>query len=196
MVNGDPSRKSAMIRPAAAKSVLAALAGAILLSGCATKGYVNERIAALEARQNGRIDAVDRTAQDALGRATAAGKLAEGKFVYSVVMSDDSVRFPTGQATLSTEAEARLAELAKKLIADNRNVYLEIQGHTDDAGSPRNNLRLGQARADAAMMFLHKQGVPSVRMSTISYGEAQPVAPNATPEGRAKNRRIVVVVLQ
>jgi outer membrane protein OmpA-like peptidoglycan-associated protein len=172
-----------------------ALLGALALSGCATKTYVNEQISALEARQNTRIDAVDRTAQDALARATAAGKLAEGKFVYSVVMSDDAVKFPTGKADLSPEAEAKLAELARTLISENRNVYLEIQGHTDDVGVPGNNLRLGQARADAAMIFLHGKGIAANRMSTISYGESQPVAPNTTAEGRAQNRRIVVVVL-
>lgn len=168
---------------------------ALLLGGCASRDYVDQRVSALETRQNARIDAVDRTAQEALARATAAGKLAEGKFIYSVVMSDDAVKFPTGRADLSPEAEKRLTELAQKLIADNKNVYLEIQGHTDNVGTPARNLRLGQARADAALLFLHRQGVPATRMSTISYGEAQPVAPNNTAAGRAQNRRIIVVVL-
>jgi peptidoglycan-associated lipoprotein len=164
---------------------------ALLLSGCATKEYVDSRVASL----NNRIDGVDRTAQDALSRATAAQKLAEGKFVYSVVLSDESVKFPFAKADLSPTAETRLAELAKQLITDNRNVYLEIQGYTDNVGTPARNLRLGQARADAAMLYLHRQGVPANRMATVSYGEAQPVAPNTTADGRAKNRRITVVVL-
>ncbi|BAK66961.1 OmpA family protein [Sphingobium sp. SYK-6] len=179
----------------ALRPALAALGCAALLGGCATKTYVNEQIGALEARQNARIDAVDRTAQEALERAKAARQLAEGKFVYSVVLSDDKVHFPTGSAALSREAEKGLAELAQKLIAENRNVFLEIQGYTDNVGSAASNLRLAQARADAAMLFLHKQGIRANRMSTIAYGEAQPVAPNTTPEGRAKNRRIVVIVL-
>lgn len=184
-----------MVRPLSPRLLLVPLAAAALLGGCATKSYVNEQISALEARQNTRMDAVDRTAQEALARATAASKLAEGKFVYAVVMSDESVKYPTGGAALSREAESRLAELAQKLIAENRNVYLEIQGHTDDVGTPASNLRLAQARADAAMVFLHRQGIAANRMATIAYGEARPVAPNDSPEGRTKNRRIVVVVL-
>jgi len=178
------------------KLALASLAASMLLGGCATRSYVDEQIGALEARQNARMDAIDETARQALARAEAAGKLAEGRFVYSVVLSDDSVKFPTGSAALSHAAEMNLAALAQRLIAENRNVYLEIQGYTDDVGNPANNLRLGQARADAAMIFLHKQGIAANRMSTISYGEAEPIAPNNSAEGRAKNRRITVVVLQ
>ena len=185
-----------MFHPTAPRTLLVALAATVGLSGCATQSYVDERISALEARQNSRIDAIDRTAQDALSRATAAGKLAEGKFVYSVVKSDDAIHFPSGRAALSAYAEKRLADLAARLIAENRNVYLEIQGHTDAVGTPVRNLRLGQSRADAVMMFLHAKGVPASRMTTLSYGESQPVAPNTTEEGRAKNRRIVIVVLQ
>lgn len=184
------------------KSAILALSTAILLGGCATKGFVREQVSALETRQNARMDAADtrmggieKTAQDALARADAAGKLAEGKFVYSVVLSDDSVKFPTGKAELSPEAEATLGALAQRLITENKNVYLEIQGYTDDRGAPANNLRLGQMRADSAMMFLHKQGIAASRMTTMSYGESEPVASNATAEGRASNRRIVVVVL-
>jgi outer membrane protein OmpA-like peptidoglycan-associated protein len=173
------------------RRILIALAGSVLLSGCATKQYVDDRVNALSRR----IDATDKTAQDALARAQAAAKLAEGKFVYSVVLSDDAVKFPTGKADLSSEAEKRLAELARKLIAENRNVYLEIQGHTDDVGTPANNLRLAQARADATMLFLHRQGIAANRMSTVSYGESQPQVPNKTAQDRAQNRRIVIVVL-
>lgn len=173
------------------KAVAPAVISAVMLGGCATKEYVDQRVGALETR----VAAVDRTAQDALARATAAQKLAEGKFVYSVVLSDDSVKFPFAKADLSPEAETKLSELAKKLISDNKNVYLEIQGYTDDVGTPARNLRLAQARADAAMMYLYRQGIAANRMATISYGEDQPIAPNNTPEGRAKNRRITVVVL-
>jgi len=171
------------------------LLGAVLLGGCATKGFVREQVAALEAKQNGRIEGVDKTARDALMRADAAGKLAEGKFVYSVVVTDDTVKFPTDRSALSPQAQTTLAALAQKLIADNKNVFLEIQGFTDDVGDPDYNLKLGQSRADAAYRFLHRQGIAANRMTSISYGEESPVAPNDTPEGRATNRRIAVVVL-
>ena len=56
-------------------------------------------------------------------------------------------------------------------------------------------MRLGQARAEAVRLFMNQQGVALNRMSTISYGATSPVSPNATPDGRAQNRRVVVIVL-
>ena len=114
---------------------------AVGLGGCATKDYVNEHVATVDARvtaTQGQVDQheahltqLDQTTKDALDRATAAGKLAEGKFLYSMVLSDDSVKFPVDSAKLSPEAEQRLTDFADKLKNDNRNVYVEIQGHTD-----------------------------------------------------------------
>jgi len=142
-----------------------------------------------------RLGATDKTAQDALSRATAAGKLAEGKFDYAVTLSDDSVKFPTNVHKLSEEAQARLTELATRLKNDNKNVYLEIQGHTDSTGSPEYNEKLGEERAEAARLFLNKQGVALNRIATISYGQDAPVAPNNTRDGRAQNRRVVIIVM-
>jgi outer membrane protein OmpA-like peptidoglycan-associated protein len=96
---------------------------------------------------------------------------------------------------LSSEADQRLTEFAEKLKGDNRNVYLEIQGHTDSTGPDSANQRLGEERAEAVRLFLNQQGVPLNRMSTISYGKADPVAPNKTRTGRAQNRRVVLIVM-
>jgi outer membrane protein OmpA-like peptidoglycan-associated protein len=188
------------IRRVAALS--SALAAAATLGGCASKSFVREQIAmaqqqqaGVDTNQDGRITTADQTANEALHRADAAGKLAEGKFNYSVVLSDASVKFPVDKSALSDEAKARLGQLAGQLKADNRNVYLEIQGFTDSTGSDDGNLRLGQARADAAYRYLHEQGIAANRMATISYGEEHPVASNDTRDGRAENRRIAVVVL-
>ena len=143
----------------------ALLLGTFGLSGCATKRYVGEEVskssAASEKRINEvesqvetaqskirdhdtRITELDKSTRDALERAQAAGKLAEGKFVYSLVLSDDAVKFPTSTCALSKEAEAKLAEFAEKLKAENKNVYLEIQGHTDSTGSSDAQLQAGR----------------------------------------------------
>ena len=176
----------------------AMLLGATSLAGCATKDFVNEQVGVVSARVDGhetRIQGVDATAREALQRADAAGKLAEGKFLYQVVLSDDSVKFPVNRDALSPEAEQRLTELVQRLKAENRNVYLEIQGHTDSAGDEHMNEQLGQARAEAVRRYLSDQGIALNRMATISYGETKPVAPNNTREGRAQNRRVAIVVL-
>lgn len=174
----------------------AALTGAVLAlglaaSGCASHRFVRDNIAVVDTR----VTEVEGTAGEALARANAAHKLAEGKFLYEVVLADDSMKFPVDEDALSPEAEARLAELVQRLKAENRNVYLEIQGHTDATGDAEYNERLGAARAEAVRRFLSRDGIALNRMATISYGEEAPVAPNETPEGRAQNRRVAIVVL-
>jgi outer membrane protein OmpA-like peptidoglycan-associated protein len=183
----------------------AILVGAVGLSGCATKQFVRDNVAVVnqkadanQARLNqddAQLANLDRNSREALERAQAAGKLAEGKFLYSMVLSDDSVKFPVNRAELSAEAQTRLMDFVQKLKADNKNVYLEIQGHTDSTGSAPHNMTLGEQRAEAVRLFMNQQGVPLNRMSTISYGQTSPVAPNTTRAGRAQNRRVVVIVM-
>ena len=187
-------------------TAIAAIAvSALALGGCATKDYVNQQVASVDAKnqatqkqvdeQNTHLTKLDQTTQDALNRAKAAGKLAEGKFLYSMVLSDDSVKFPSDSSKLSPEAQQRLLDFVEKLKNDNRNVYLEIQGHTDATGPDALNLRLGEQRAEAVRLFLNQHGVALNRMSTISYGEKDPVASNKTRAGRAQNRRVVLIVM-
>lgn len=192
------------------------LLGTFGLAGCASKSYVSQEVSKSSASSEKRINEVetqveatqsqvkdhdtriselDKTTREALERAEAAGKLAEGKFVYSLVLSDDAVKFPLNGHQLSNEAEAKLKDFADRLKSENKNVYLEIQGHTDATGSKDYNYKLGEFRAEAVRLFLNKQGIALNRMSTISYGEDEPVAANKTRQGRAKNRRVVVVVL-
>jgi outer membrane protein OmpA-like peptidoglycan-associated protein len=194
----------------------ALLLGAFGLAGCATKTYVGEEVSKsstatekhisqvesqVEATQtkvkehDKQITELDKTTRDALERAQAAGKLAEGKFVYSLVLSDDAVKFPVNGHDLSPESMTMLDDFANRLKAENKNVYLEIQGHTDATGSDSYNYDLGHQRAESVRRYLNQKGVALNRMSTISYGKDEPVDSNKTKEGRAKNRRVVVVVL-
>lgn len=176
---------------------LATTQGAVTTQGQQLNS-VNGQLSSVNGQLNsmsGQMTQIDGTAKDALDRATAAGKLAEGKFIYSVVLSDDGVKFPVSSTQLSPEAKSRLDDLASKLKSDNKNVYLEIQGYTDATGAPAANQKVGQDRAEAVRRYLSTQGVPLSRMNTISYGEDNPVADNKTRAGRAQNRRVVVVVL-
>ena len=180
-----------------------AMAGVVMMvgltaSGCASHRFVRDNVAVVDARVDAtdqHLSQVEGTAGQALQRANDAHKLAEGKFLYQVVLSDDSVKFPTDAAALSPEAEQRLAQFAQRLAGENKNVYLEIQGYTDATGTPQHNDELGEQRAEAVRRFLNRQGVALNRMATISYGQEQPVASNDTPEGRSQNRRVTIVVL-
>ena len=191
---GDCSKGGLTLQKAISRSV--ALAGVLAVaalgtSGCASHEYVRDQVGIADEHTT----RVEGTAKEALDRANAAHKLAEGKFLYEVVLSDDSVKFPVNGDELSPEAQARLDELVSRLKSENRNVYLEIQGFTDGRGDRRYNERLGAARAESVRRYLNRQGVALNRMATISYGEEDPVASNKTPEGRAQNRRVTIVVL-
>jgi peptidoglycan-associated lipoprotein len=188
------------LKPAIFATVVAV--AAVSLGGCATKDFVNQQVSAEDtkvqanqAQTDQHLNQLDQSTKDALERATAAGKLAEGKFLYSMVLSDDSVKFPVDGAKLSPEAQQRLTDFADKLKTDNRNVYLEIQGHTDAKGPEPLNEQLGEKRAEAVRLFMNQHGVPLNRMATISYGKQDPVADNKTRQGRAENRRVVLVVM-
>jgi peptidoglycan-associated lipoprotein len=188
----------------------AVMAGAMVLGmaglgGCATEKYVNEHVAAVDTRvtdvstrvadHDTKIATLDQTSRDALQRATAAGKLAEGKFLYSEVLTDDSMKFGVSKAALSPEAQARLDAFVEKLKTDNRNVYVEVQGHTDATGSKDYNYKLGEERAEAVRRYLNEHGVALNRISTISYGADVPAQPNNNRAGRQANRRVVLIVL-
>ena len=72
---------------------------------------------------------------------------------------------------------------------------IELQGHTDSTGSDAYNLKLSQQRADSVRAFLMQAGVPAEQVVAKGYGESQPTATNATEQGRALNRRVVMNVL-
>jgi peptidoglycan-associated lipoprotein len=186
--------------------------GVASLGGCATKKFVNEQVGMVSTRvddvsgkvsdvsarvadHDTKLATLDQTSRDALQRATAAGKLAEGKFLYQEVLTDDSMKFGVSKAKLSPEAQARLDAFVDKLKSDNRNVYVEIQGHTDATGSKEANYRLGEERAEAVRRYLNEHGVALNRISTISYGADVPAAPNKNRAGRQANRRVVLIVL-
>ena len=159
-------------------------------------GRLNQAEASLKSHDE-RLNAISKTAQEALDRAVAAGKLAEGKLLYEVVMTQDTLRFATEKANLSEEAKAALDEFATRIKAEGKPVFIEIQGHTDSRGPAAYNERLGLMRAEAVRGYLHRKGgLPLARMSAISYGHTEPVADNRTREGRMQNRRVVLVVLQ
>jgi outer membrane protein OmpA-like peptidoglycan-associated protein len=164
-------------------------------------GSLGSRIGSIEGTlrdHDGRIVMASKTAQEALERAIASGKLAEGKFVYEATLSDaTTLAFKLEDNELSDQTKAALDAFAAKLKGENKNVYIEIQGHTDTTGSASHNLKLGADRAEAVRRYLNmKGGIALHRMSTISYGEVTPVADNKTRAGREQNRRVVLVVLK
>ena len=125
-----------------------------------------------------------------------AVEAASKRLIYTVTLSEDQGNFKFGKSDLPDTAKARLDEVINQLKANPNNVYIEIEGHTDNVGSKALNAEIGMERAEAVKRYLYEQHqIPLHKMNVISYGEEKPVAPNKTRQGRAQNRRVVVKVL-
>jgi outer membrane protein OmpA-like peptidoglycan-associated protein len=161
-------------------------------------GEVDQKAEAANSRAGEAGSAAERAASAAAAADAKAVALdnASKRLVYEVVLSDDNSKFAFGKAQIPTEAKAEIDKVVEQLNADPKNVYLEIEGHTDSVGANMTNERLGLQRAEAVKRYLYEQhNVPLHKMNVISYGETKPVAPNKTRDGRAKNRRVVIKVL-
>jgi outer membrane protein OmpA-like peptidoglycan-associated protein len=75
-------------------------------------------------------------------------------------------------------------------------VMLRVEGHTDGRGDPRHNLDLSKRRAQTVRRYLVKKGVASSRLEAEGYGSERPIAANDTAEGRARNRRVEMLILR
>jgi outer membrane protein OmpA-like peptidoglycan-associated protein len=141
----------------------------------------NSKAAAVGTEANGKFEAIDK---------------ANKRLVYEVVLSEDQGNFKFGKTVLPDEAKQKLDEMVAQMKQDPKNIFLEIEGHTDNVGDKVTNERIGLQRADAVKRYLYEQyQIPLHKMNVISYGMEKPVAPNKTKAGRAQNRRVVIKVL-
>ena len=174
-------------------------------------------------RNEGRISEVDQKAAAAAQRAEAANSAAatadqnaaaakavgaeantkydsmdkaNRRLVYEVVLSEDQGNFKFGKTVLPDEAKQAIDQMVAQLKQDPKNIFLEIEGHTDNVGTAQTNEKIGLERAEAVKKYLYDQyQIPLHKMNVISYGKEKPVAPNKTRAGRAQNRRVVIKVL-
>jgi outer membrane protein OmpA-like peptidoglycan-associated protein len=161
-------------------------------------GEVDQRVAQVDTKagQAGqRADAAFSAAEAVNTRAEAIEKAAR-RLVFEVVLSEDKGNFKFGKAVMPDEAKAEIDTLVQQLKAEPKGAYIEIEGHTDSAGTPQGNYKLGLERAENVKRYIYEQHqVPLHRINVISYGEDKPIAPNKTRDGRAQNRRVVIKVL-
>ena len=143
-------------------------------------GVVAERDATIASLQN-----APATGQTSAQMAAQCSERASG------VLENARINFRTATANIdagSVEALERLTGIALACVGDGLTV--EIGGHTDAQGSDENNQALSERRAQAILAFMAERGVPTAGLKAVGYGEAKPIADNATAEGRAQNRRI------
>jgi len=116
------------------------------------------------------------------------------KDARGTILSMSDILFETGKADLKQELKENLAEIAgilKNLLTD---ATVIVEGHTDNVGKADANLKLSQQRAGEVVKYLIGRGVDKKRLKSVGYGLTKPVADNNTEEGRAKNRRVELVI--
>jgi outer membrane protein OmpA-like peptidoglycan-associated protein len=107
----------------------------------------------------------------------------------------NNIFFDTDKFDLKPESKEELA-IVVDLMKTNAGMVIEISGHTDNQGAADYNLKLSESRAKSVVSYLVAAGVPAARLKFKGYGDSRPAATNDTEEGRAKNRRIELVILK
>ena len=168
-------------------------------------GEVDQKAGAAQQSANQAGQAAQQAGQAAAAANSAAGAVdnrlteydkANRRLVYEVVLSEDSGNFKFGKTMLPDGAKEQIDQVVSKLKQDPKNVFIEIEGHTDNVGNKVVNEKIGPERAQAVERYLYEQyQIPLHKMNVISYGAEKPVASNKTKDGRAQNRRVVIRVL-
>lgn len=168
-------------------------------------GQLEQEVASLKgklAEDQARLQRVNADLESALADFKQKEQVwVEKEKARSVITISDAVMFTSGGVDVTPEGRAimdRIAEVAKKYP----DRLIEIQGHTDDVpiGAAlkekyRSNWELAGARACSVLHYLYwKHKIDPARLSAIGYGEYRPLADNDTPEGRARNRRVVIAI--
>ncbi|MCP4412713.1 MAG: OmpA family protein [Gammaproteobacteria bacterium] len=106
------------------------------------------------------------------------------------------VYFEFDRSDFTSETRASLARIGDWLAVDKTMELVLVVGHTDSKGKLHYNMKLGKRRADAVKKFFIKAGIPTKQIKTQSFADLQPLSSNATPEGRAKNRRVMIKMIK
>jgi len=120
---------------------------------------------------------------------TPPGTKVDANGCPEILLTLTGVNFKFDSAELEPSAEQMLAH-AVQTLNEAPAVNARVEGHTDSVGTDAYNLDLSQRRADSVREYLIARGIPATRLTTAGKGEAEPVAPNTTAEGRFQNRRV------
>lgn len=148
--------------------------------------------AALQTEVQRRQEAEKRAAQAASDLAKLAAVKQEARGM--VITLSGQVLFTSGKSDLLPAAQIKLNDVAKALIEQDPDSKMVVEGHTDSQGAAAANQDLSQKRAQSVRDYLVSRGMAGDRVTAQGFGDTRPVADNKSPEGRANNRRVEIVV--
>ena len=111
-----------------------------------------------------------------------------------VITLNGSVLFASAKWELLPGAQTKLNDVATALTKESPESKMVVEGHTDSQGAEKMNMELGQKRADSVRTYLVSRGIAADRITAQGIGPSRPIADNASPEGRANNRRVEIIV--
>jgi outer membrane protein OmpA-like peptidoglycan-associated protein len=160
---------------------------------------LESRLDALESVQAGlqrSVAKAQETAEDAIKIARDSRSVA-GKVVDTLTLTEEMVSYNYENPELTASGKAALDKLIERTRPLMPQAFIEIIGFTDSVGLTSQNSRIALERAESVRRYLREAGdFPLHRMSSISYGDLQPLASNESYQGRSQNRRVVVQVLK
>lgn len=157
-----------------------------------TKSRLEQQEQQLAEERARRAEAEKRAAEAAEALAKVATVKQESRGM--VITLSGNVLFETNKSKLFPGAQQRLNEVARALSQQSSDSQIIVEGHADAQGNDDHNLVLSQARAEAVREYLISRGLDADRVVAKGYGESRPIADNGSPEGRANNRRVEIVV--
>lgn len=157
-----------------------------------TKEELEAGRVALQAEQERRAEAEKRAKQAAADLARVASVKQDPRGM--VITLSGAVLFATGKSELLPAAQAKLSEVSRALTQQDKKSNIIVEGHTDAQGADEMNLELSRKRAESVKAYLVTHGIAADRVTAKGMGEEQPIANNTSPEGRANNRRVEIVV--
>jgi outer membrane protein OmpA-like peptidoglycan-associated protein len=158
----------------------------------ASRGALENTKDALSKEQQARL-AAEKAAADALKSLEAIASIKNEDERVIITLSGE-VLFKTDEATLLPVARQRLDQVATVLKAQGDGKPIVIEGHTDSRGKNAYNDDLSRRRAESVREYLVSQGVASDMVQAVGRGESEPIADNRSPEGRANNRRVEIII--
>ena len=209
-------------------SLIAAMAGALVVAGCAQNPYTSEQdktakgatigagagallgnvIAGSGNKTGGTLigAAVGATVGGLVGRqmdeqerqlrqemaGTGVDVQRQGDTIR--LQAPEAITFQTNSAEIQPQFRRALADIATS-VQQYPNTVVRVEGHTDSTGSASYNQDLSLNRAESVTSYLAQSGVSPSRLQAVGYGESRPIATNSTPQGRAQNRRVEILIL-